>query len=295
MSVKYKLSAGEYIFSIFVALVMIFITVVCLYPFIYILVYSLSTSGKVGTGLLIFPKGFTFDSYRLMFTAVDEIPHAMLISVLRSVIQPVFAIFVTAMGSYVLTRRDLLFRGFWVKYITITMYFSSGMIPTYILMNNLKLVGTFWIYILPAVFSVFNMLLIKTYMEGLPASLEESAVIDGANDFVQFFHIVFPLCKPVLAAIFLFECVGQWNSYSDTMIYNSNKPEFHTLQYVLMKFIQASSSNLEEARKKAQMVSINTTSLKMALTVITVIPILFVYPFLQKYFAKGILIGAIKG
>lgn len=292
---KERFHAGEFLFDIFVTLVMIFVTVMCLYPFIYILFYSLSTSGEAGDGLMLYPKGFTVDAYTLMLTSVSEIPHAFLISVLRSIIQPVLAILVTSMGSYVLARRDLIFRGFWVKYITITMYFSSGMIPYYILMGKLKLVGTFWIYIIPVLFNVFNMLLIKTYMENLPPSLQESAVIDGANDFIQFFRIVLPLCRPVLAAILLFECVGQWNAYSDTMIYNSNKPEYYTLQYVLMKFIQTSTSSVEEARMKAHLSTVSTSSLKMALTIITVIPILLVYPFLQKYFAKGILVGSIKG
>lgn len=295
MSIGYKSSIGEWGFDILIAIVMITVTVTCLYPFIYILFYSLSSSGQVGTGLLLYPKGFTFDSYNLMFTSVKEILHALLISVLRSTIEPVLAVLVTSLGSYALTRRDLLFRGFWTRYITITMYFSCGMIPVYMLMYNLKLVGTFWIYIIPSLFSAFNMLLIKTYMETLPPSLQESAVIDGANDFIQLFRIVLPLCKPVLAAILLFECVGQWNAYSDNMIYNSNKSNLHTLQYVLMNFIQSNSSSVEDARLKAKLITINSTSLKMSLTVITVIPIMFVYPFLQKYFAKGILIGSIKG
>ena len=132
-------------------------------------------------------------------------------------------------------------------------------------------------------------------MESLPDGLAESAMIDGANDFVIFFRIVFPLSKPVLAAVLLFLCIGQWNSYSDTMIYNSSQTELHTLSYVLMNFIQTSSSSVEEARKNAQMNNINSTSLKMAMTVITTVPIMLVYPMLQKNFAKGILIGSIKG
>ena len=291
---KHKRTLGDYVFDFIIYLVMLVVFVVSLYPFWYVVMYSFSTSGSVGSSLLLYPKGFNVDSYRLLMT-VDKIPHALMISVARSVIGPVLSILVTAMAAYALMNRDLVGRSFFVKLLMITMYFSSGMIPSYLLMSEIGLTGTFWVYIIPGLFGVYNMVLIKTYMESLPDGLAESAMIDGANDFVIFFRIVFPLSKPVLAAVLLFLCIGQWNSYSDTMIYNSSQTELHTLSYVLMNFIQTSSSSVEEARKNAQMNNINSTSLKMAMTVITTVPIMLVYPMLQKNFAKGILIGSIKG
>lgn len=291
---KHKRTLGDYVFDFIIYLVMLVVFVVSLYPFWYVVMYSFSTSGSIGARPLLYPKGFTVDAYRLLLT-VDKIPHALLISVARSVLGPALSILVTAMAAYALMNRDLVGRSFFVKLLMITMYFSSGMIPSYLLMSEIGLTGTFWVYIIPGLFGVYNMVLIKTYMESLPDGLAESAMIDGANDFVIFFRIVFPLSKPVLAAVLLFLCIGQWNSYSDTMIYNSSQTELHTLSYVLMNFIQTSSSSVEDARQKAQLNNINSTSLKMAMTVITTIPIMLVYPMLQKNFAKGILIGSIKG
>jgi len=286
---------GELLFSLFIALVMLFVSIITIYPFIYILFYSLSNPMKVTQGLILYPHGFTLDSYKMLFESSSGIAHAMFISVARSVIGSFLAILVTSMGAYTMSRRDLFGRSIIIKFVTITMYFSSGMIPTYILMQRLRLTGTFWVYIIPYLFNVFNMILIKTYIEGLPAALQESAVIDGANDYTLFFRIVLPSCKPVLAAVLLFECVNHWNLYTDTMLYNASRKDLHTLQYVLMTFIETRTRNIETARLQVGISAVNSTSLKMALTVITIIPILFVYPNLQKYFAKGILIGAVKG
>ncbi len=294
MAIKHKATVGSVVFDSVVMAIMVVVTLVSLYPFLYIVFYSLSNSGLIGKGLLLYPKGFNFDAYRLMLQ-VEKIPHALLISVLRSTIGPAGCIIVSSLAAFALTHRDLMGRSFIVKFLTITMYFSSGMIPMYILMNTLRLSGTFWVYIIPGLFGVYDMILIKTYMESLPVALEESAMIDGASDFTVLFRIILPLSKPVLSAILLFNCVGQWNAYADTMIYNDTQTELHTLSYVLMNFIQTSTSSVESARQKAHLQTINTTSLKMAMTVITVIPIMCVYPFLQKHFAQGLLIGSIKG
>jgi putative aldouronate transport system permease protein len=294
MAIKRKVTVGDVSFDFVVALIMLIVTVVSIYPFLYIIFFSLSNSALIGKGLLLYPVGFNLDAYRLLLDD-SKIPHAFLISVLRSTIGPVCSIIVTSLAAFALTHEGFMGRGFIMKFLMITMYFSSGLIPTYILMTNLHLPGTFWIYIVPSLFGVFNMVLIKTYMESLPAALEESAMMDGASYFTTLFRITMPLCKPVLAAILLFNCVGQWNSYSDTMIYNSTQTDLHTLSYVLMNFIQTSTSSVEAARQKAQLLTVNTTSLKMAMTVITVIPIMCVYPFLQKHFAKGLVVGSVKG
>lgn len=287
---------SDYLLKLVVVIVMILISVITLYPFLYILFYSLSTSGKVGAGLLLYPRGFTLESYRILFTNAANIGHAMLVSIARSTLGPLISLMVNSMGAFALSRKRLIGRKVFLIYVLMTMYFSSGIIPTYILMQRLHLAGTFWVYIVPAMFSTFNMILIKTYMEGIPEALEESALIDGANDYVIFFRVLLPLCMPVLAAVMLFDCVNQWNAYSDTMIYNSMKSDLHTLQYVLMTFIDTRASSLQEAESKGELQSLfNPVTARMALTVIVTVPILCVYPVLQKYFASGILIGSVKG
>ena len=291
---KRKLTVNDVVLDFIVYLVMIVVFVATLYPFWYIVMYSFSSPANIGTGLLLYPKGFNIDGYKLMLR-IRSIPNAMLISVLRAVIVPTLSILVTSTAAYALKNRTLPGRRILSRFLMVTMYFSSGMIPTYLLIGNMGLSGTFWVYVLPGLFGVYNMVLIKTYMESLPEALSESAVIDGANDFVIFFQIVMPLSKPVLAAVLLFLCVGQWNSYTDTMLYNSTATQYHTLSYVLMNFIQTNTPSIESARQKAQLATVNSTSLKMGMTVLTTLPIMLVYPMLQKYFASGILIGSIKG
>jgi len=292
---KYKFTLENVLMDFIITVVMVIITMVTFYPFLYILFYSLSSPGTIGTRLLIWPRGFNVNAYSLMLRNISEIPRAFFISVSRTVLGSFLSLFVTSMGAYVMTRRELLFRPFISKYITITMYFSSGMIPMYVLMNNLRLSGTFWVYIIPSLFGVFNMILIRTYIENMPAGLEESAVIDGANDYVLYFRIVLPVIIPVLAAVLLFSCVGHWNAYMDTMLYNAENRRLHTLQYVLMVFVQTNTASLEQARRAQNLTVINANTLKMALTIVTIIPILLIYPALQKHFAAGIMIGSIKG
>lgn len=287
-------SPGDIVFDVIVFILMLLSIVIFLYPFLYIIYYSFSNSALLNTRLLLWPKGFNVDAYKLLLSDA-KIPHAFFVSVLRALIEPVCALFINSLAAYALIHQKLMGRSFLLRMLTITMYFSSGLIPMYILMQRLHIAGTFLVYIVPYLFSVFDMILIKTYMESLPAALEESAMIDGASYFKSLFRIVLPLTKPVLAALLLFECVGQWNAYSDTMIYNASNTNLHTLSYVLMSFIQTSTSTAEAARQQAGLMTVNTTSLKMAMTVITVVPIMCVYPFLQKHFASGLLLGSVKG
>lgn len=291
---KKKSGVGDVAFDAVIFIVMIAVAVCSLYPFLYIVFYSFSNCALLGTGLLLYPKGINVDAYKVLFSD-KSIPHALLISVARSVIGPVSSLVVNSLAAFALAHQHFKGRSFILRFLTITMYFSSGLIPYYILMTKLHLINSFLVYVVPSLFSVFDMILIKTYMESLPAALEESAMIDGASYIKTFFRIILPLCKPVLAALLLFECVGQWNAYSDTMIYNASQTNLQTLSYVLMNFIQTSTSTADAARQQAGMMTVNTTTLKMAMTVITVIPIMCIYPFLQKYFAKGLLIGSVKG
>lgn len=280
-------------FDIINFLVMIIIILFTFYPFLYIINYSLSKPGLLTGGILLYPKGLNFTSY-VVALSDSTVLHGIVISIARTISGPAIMIMVTSMAAYCLTRDELMGVRFFRKFFVLTMYFSSGLIPTYILVRTLGLSGTFWIYVIPSAVSVFNMILIKTYIEALPKSMEEAAVIDGANDFHLFWKVIFPICTPVIAAVVLFSAVDQWNSFIDTQIYNAMNTELFPLQYVLYQTL-AGANSLDEIKRNNGQLAATPQTLKMAITIITVLPILAVYPLLQRHFTKGLLIGAIKG
>lgn len=286
-------SASSIIFDFFNYFLMIVLLVIFLYPFIYIISYSLSDASQISGGLLLLPKGFNIDSYKLAFLT-PSILNALFISIARTVLGPIIMVFFTSMAAYCMTRDDMMGVKFLRKYFVLTLYFASGLIPYYLLMKNLHLSGNFFVYIIPSAFSVFNMILIKTFIESLPKELEESAFLDGANDLIIFWKVIFPICTPVIAAVTLFAAVEHWNSFIDTQLYNSMNRNLYTLQYVLYQTISA-TTNIQSDHNKVFARMASPQSLKMAITLITIVPIMFVYPFLQKHFAKGLLIGAVKG
>lgn len=290
--IKTKVSNGSFHFVN--ALIMIVISCITFYPFVYMVMLSLSGGDTFGR-LLIYPIGFTTLSYELMLYRLNFMD-GLIVSIARSTIGPFCTLFVIFMGAYVLSHRNLIFHKFFSRYVVFAMYFSAGLLPVYLNISQLGLTGTFAVYIIPLLVSVFGLILIRTFIESLPASLEESAFIDGANHLQVAFKVVLPLCKPVLAAILLFEFVGQWNAYVDTLLYNPHSPQFFTLQYILSNFLarQLTFSPTDFVTRQA-MESFSQESLRMAMTVVVCIPVLIVYPFLQKYFVKGILIGSIKG
>ncbi|MDF2668105.1 MAG: sugar transporter permease [Paenibacillus sp.] len=292
---RYKRTWGELAFDIGNSLFMISILCVMIYPFLYIFNYSISNIAYVSGNPMLLPKGINFEAYKVAFSEPD-ILHGLFISVSRTLLGPLLMIAVTASAGYVVSRGDLM-GGKWIrKYFFFTMYFSGGIIPSYMVVKGLHLTGTFLVYIIPSAIAVFNMILIKTYMEGLPRELEESAVIDGANDLQLFAKVMFPLSLPVIAAVTLFSTIGQWNAFGDTQLYNSMNQDLFPLQYILYNALQSiSSSSLPDAQADARMAMITPHTLKMAMTMITVMPILFVYPLLQRFFIKGLLIGSIKG
>lgn len=291
----YKQTWGERLFDLLIYLFMFAVFLAMVVPFLHIINYSLSLPAKADGQLLLVPQGFTLDAYKLVFTN-EGIVRSIFISVARTVTGTALMVFVTSMGAYAITRDDVAGIKFFRKFFVFTLYFSGGIIPVYMLNRALGLTGTFWVYILPGAVSVFNMILIKTYIESLPKELEESARIDGANDMYLFFRIVFPLSMPVLAAVSLFSGIGQWNAFVDTQFYNAMNPELFPLQYVLYNSLQSITS-FESYMQESQQVVVHLTpqSLKLAMTVLTVIPIMIAYPFLQKFFVKGLLIGSIKG
>jgi putative aldouronate transport system permease protein len=271
---------------------MTLVLVVMVFPFLYVINYSLSDPSQVSGKFLIYPINPTFDSYVTLLKD-PTIWNGVFISVARTVLGTVIMIFFTSMAGYVLTRDDFMGVKFFRRFFIITLYFSSGIIPMYLLIQGLGLTSSFWVYVIPSAVNVFNMILIKTYIESIPKELEEAALIDGANDLYLFFKIMFPISMPVIAAVSLFAAIGQWNSFIDTQFYNAMNPELFPLQYVLYNSLQT-ITNIEQYQFEKSP-NITPQSLKMAMTVVTVLPIMLVYPFLQKYFMKGLLIGSIKG
>lgn len=280
-------------FDVVNGLIMLLITITMIYPFWYVLCYSLSDMGMTGgSQLLLWPRGFSLDSYQVAFSNAT-IVHGFLISVARSVIGPFLMLVVSCMAAFALSKNDLIGIKWIRRFLFFSMYVSAGLLPGYILIRTLGLTGTFWVYVLPGVANVFNIVLIRAYMETLPAGLEESAMIDGATYSTVFLRIVLPLCVPVIAAVTLYACVGQWNSYIDAQLYNYRNPELYPVQYILYNYI-AVKAPTKEASAAAHGLITTAHSLRMSVTVITTLPILLVYPFLQKYFASGLLVGAIK-
>lgn len=293
-----KKTTGDLVFEVFNYLLMIILAVVTLYPFLHVLAVSLNDPyDTVKGGITIFPRKFTLINY-IETLNYPQIPWAVLITVLRTVIGTFVGVLSTAMVAYVINRKDFIARKPVTIMFIITMYVGGGLIPDYMLIRGLGLMNNFLVYILPGLISPFNVIVIKSYMEGIPPDLEESAMIDGANDFLIFWKIILPLCAPVIATISLFIAVGHWNSWFDTYLYCSSEPKLTTLQYELQKILSnatASSqvdyySNLDPNRT----MKVTPHSLRMAMTIIVTLPILLVYPFIQRYFIHGMTIGAVK-
>ncbi|MBD2846458.1 carbohydrate ABC transporter permease [Paenibacillus sp. IB182496] len=276
---------------------MLFVTVVTLYPFLNVLAISFNDStDSVRGGLTVYPREFTLENYKVIF-AYETLVTGFRNSVLRTVIGTVIGIASASMLAFALSRRDFQGRRFISFYLALTMYVSGGLIPIYILIRDLGLLNTFAVYILPGVVTAFNVFVIRSFMDGLPEALQESAKLDGANDFVIFWRIILPLCKPALATIALFLAVGQWNSWFDTYLYNASKEALTTLQYELMKVLQSTDRGMSDYRGQNMnevMNQVSPESVKMAITMVVTVPILAVYPFLQKYFVKGMTLGAVK-
>jgi len=312
MKLKVKQSTGfhstwqralDKMFTIFMWIFLVFVFIVTAYPFLHVIMVSLSDPARVTSGgILLIPNGFSIDAYSAVFIN-PRFLNALWISVARSTIGPIISGIITMMIAYGLSQRELPGRRFLNWYFLFTMYFSAGLIPTYLLFQSLGFVGSFWVYVIPTVVNVFGMILMRTYIENLPAELRESALIDGANDLTIFLKIVVPLCKPVIAAVTLFAVVAQWNAYSDTVIYNSMHEHLHTLQYFLVRMVDNVAGGSSDAAMQLAMQAgvqggetrLTPQVVRMAVTVITIVPIACVYPFMQRYFVKGMMVGSVKG
>ncbi|SEM59745.1 carbohydrate ABC transporter permease [Paenibacillus sp. OV219] len=288
---------SDRVFDIVVYVTIAIVTIVTLYPFLNVLAISLNDStDSVKGGITIFPRQFTLKNYDTIF-AFSGLLQGLKISVLRTVIGTVLGLISSSMLAFTLSRVDFQGRKFVSTFLALTMYVSGGLIPFYILIKDLHMMGTFAVYVLPGLVSAFNVFIIRSFIDGIPYALQESAKLDGANDFTIYWRVILPLTKPALATIALFLAVGQWNSWFDTFLYNASNDNLTTLQYELMKVIQSTQTNVDNFRGRNMvevMASISPESVKMAVTIIVTVPILMVYPFLQRYFVKGMTLGAVK-
>ena len=290
-----KKSLGDRIFEICNTIFMVAFVIITLYPVLNTLAISFNDGiDTVRGGIHLIPRKFTLQNYYTVLHKQNMVTGAY-ITVLRTVVGTFLALATNALLAFIVSRKRFLFKSqlslFWV----ITMYVNGGLIPTFLLYKNLHLTGTFWVDVIPGTVGAFNMLVLRTYMVGLPDSLEESAQLDGAGYMTIFVKIISPLCKPVYATVALFVAVGQWNSWFDAMLYNRMSDKYTTLQYELMKLLSSvmqQSGSADSARNSAN--SITPASIRAAATIATMLPIVCLYPFLQRYFVTGLTIGGVK-
>ena len=282
--------------------IMLLIAFCTLYPFWNTVAVSFnSATDTTRGGITLWPRVFTMQNYRAVFSS-GTIYHAFMVSLARTIIQTLTGVFFTAMLAFVLSRKEFVFRKPFTMILVVSMYLNAGLIPSYFLMRSLHLINTFFVYIIPGIVSAFNFIVIRTYMKSLPESIIESAKIDGCGDFKIFMRIILPLCLPVLATIALFIAVGSWNAWFDTMIYNSGRVKLHTLQYKLMEYLQSSQSQSKSAAaigamgmsQNAMASMVTPVSIRAAITIVAALPIVVVYPFLQRYFITGLNVGGVK-
>ncbi|MCL2820894.1 MAG: carbohydrate ABC transporter permease [Oscillospiraceae bacterium] len=296
---KVKQSPGDILFNIFNALLMIFVVIVMLYPMLNTLAISFNEPlDSVRGGIYLWPRIFSLSAYEAVFEN-ELLLIAFQNSVLRTVISTVGGLFVCSVAAYVLSRREFLLKRFVTIYFVVTMYVSAGLIPVFFLFQDLNILNTFHVYWLPGLFGAFNVIVIRSYMQGLPDSLVEAARIDGAGEFRIFLQVILPICKPVLATVGLWIAVGNWNDWFTTEVF-ARQNHLATLQHELMKLISSAMGETDTVNAahpdSVQGGHVMTPiAMRAAITMVATIPILCVYPFLQKYFVKGVHVGSVKG
>lgn len=296
----YKETPGERIFTILNYIVFISFTLVCIFPFYYLLINTISDNELVRVGAINwYPKGLHFRNY-LALLKVNDLGSSALVTVGRTLLGTVTMVLASGFVGYLVTQSKMFGRRVIYRMIVITMYFNAGLIPWFLNMSMLGLTNNFWGYIIPGIVAPYNIILVKTYVESIPAELEESAHIDGAGYFTVFLKIILPLSKPILATIGVFGAVGNWNAFTDSIILMGSEPKLYTLQHRLYIYLN-SSSNLGALMTSGpvsqSMVNsaLNNRTISLTVAMISIVPILLVYPFLQRFFQKGLMLGAVKG
>ena len=297
-----KRSVNDIIFDILNYAFFILFTLICVFPFYYLFINTISDNGLVSKGLVNFyPRGLHIKNY-IALKDVNGLGMSFIVTLARTVIGTIVSTVASGFVGYLVTKKEMWHRKIFYRFMIITMYFSAGLIPWFTTMQMLGLTNTFWAYIIPGIVSVYNIIMVKTYIESIPAELEESASIDGASYMTIFAKIIWPLSKPILATIAIWCAVGHWNSFQDSLVLMSGAPKLKTLQERLYIYLNQSSNlaasmgtattGLSETQRQQML---NTKSIQYTVAMVTAIPILCVYPFMQKYFVKGLMLGAVKG
>ncbi|MDQ0229197.1 carbohydrate ABC transporter permease [Metabacillus malikii] len=290
-----KKTIGERLFDFWNILFLVCLSIITLYPLLYILFASVSDPTYVAQnrGIMLSPKDFTLEAYTLVFKN-PMIVTSYLNTLFYVVIGTILNIFLTSLGAYALSRKNVMWANLIMFLIVFSMFFEGGLIPSYLLVSELNMIDTRWALIFPTAVSAFNLIIMRTAFQGIPASLEESARIDGANDFTILFKIILPLSLPVVAVMILFYGVYHWNSWFPAMIYLQDR-ELFPVQLILREILIANdTSSMTSGVGSVDAIPIGET-VKYATIVVATLPILCLYPFLQKYFVKGVMIGGIKG
>ena len=297
----YKTKPGDVVFNILNYVFFILFTLTCIFPFYYLFINTISDNDLVKRGLINFyPKGINFNNY-LALKSVNDLGYAFVVTISRTIIATVLMVVASAFVGYLVTKQEMWKRSFWYRFLVITMYFNAGLIPWYLNFAMLGLTNKYAAYILPAIVAPYNIILVKTYIESIPGELEESAFIDGASHMTVFRKLIFPLSKPILATIAIFGAVGNWNSFQDSLILMQNNSQLFTLQHRLYIYLNQSSNiaavmNMGGSAAAAAMEqALNAKVIKYTVSMISIIPILLVYPFMMRYFEEGIMLGAVKG
>jgi len=293
---KIKSTTSDKVFTVINTIIMILFVIITLYPVLNTLAIAFNDgTDALRGGIHIWPRMWTTNNFATVLQKENLLTGAK-ISVARTVIGTLLSLFLNAVLAFIISRKEFVFRrslsAFWV----ITMYVNGGLIPVFLLYKALGLTNSFWVYVIPGAISCYNMLVIRTYINNsIPNSLVESAQIDGAGYTTIFCRIISPLCKPVYATVALFSAVGQWNSWFDAMLYNRMSDKYTTLQYELMKLLSSvtNQGTSAEAMKNAAG-AVTPTSVRAAATILTMLPIICLYPFLQKYFVQGLTLGSVK-
>ncbi len=298
---KQKLTIQDKIFNIINYTFLTLFTLICVVPFYYMFINTISDNTLVTKGLITwFPKGIHFNNY-IQILKIDGLFDSVIVSVARTVFGTVLTLIGTTFLGYAFSKPEFWKRKIWYRFVIITMYFNAGIIPWYINMKTLGLTNNFLAYIIPGIVSPFSLILFKTYVESIPVSLEESADLEGAGYLTKYVHLIMPLCKPIVATLAVFSAVGQWNSFTDTLFLMTDSKYF-SLQFMLFQYLNESNALADSLRQAAaggmqlNLAQILTpSSVKMTVSMVVVLPILCIYPFFQKYFVNGIMIGAVKG
>ena len=289
-------SKSRILFSAFNYLFFLLLILFCAYPLWYVFVQSLSGAHVAGKGVLI-PNEFTLTNY-VQVMELRGIFHAFLVSVARTVIGTAGTVICCMLLGYLFTKEQMPFRKLLYRMVTITMYVSGGLIPTFLVIKAYHLTNTFWVYVLPSLVSAYYIILIKTYVEQLPASVEESAMLDGAGVVTIFLRIILPMSMPIVATIAVYASVAQCNAWFDNHIYTFTRENLTTLQYTLYQYLNEAeriAKQLEEGNVDERLLTLTPQGVRMTVTMVTVLPVIMIYPFLQRFFIKGIMIGAVKG